>query len=85
MWPFDAPATLYFRTQDEAYSYGEREPSAWNAVMGTLNPTPPTHPPSGSSGCVLATEPGVLLPAEMLLQQLEVSPPPPTHPAHTAS
>ena len=35
MWPFDAPATLYFRTQDEAYSYGEREASAWNAVMGT--------------------------------------------------
>ncbi len=28
------PATLYFRTQDEAYSYGERPSSGWNPIVG---------------------------------------------------
>jgi hypothetical protein len=34
MWPFGLPSTLYFRTQSEAYSYGDRLPSGWNPVVG---------------------------------------------------
>lgn len=43
------PATLYFRTQDEAYSYGDRPHSGWNPVVGA--PGPVALPPRRLQSC----------------------------------
>ena len=75
---FWKPSTLYFRTQDEAYSYGERRDSGWNPVVGACPLSPTTcawpalwmrRPPQA---CAAAERLCVRVLAEWLLQQTEV-------------
>jgi hypothetical protein len=48
------PATLYFRTQDEAYSYGDRPQSGWNPIVGAPPHSLSLSAPHASAraGCV---------------------------------
>ena len=71
------PATLYFRTQDEAYSYGDRPPSGWNPVVGESGPLPslPLDCDSCQSSADCLTDRRAITGTEKLLQQLEVRPP----------